>query len=225
ELIKNGFDRSRIEILAPVPRAGDASIRSSFSQRNLIVYAGQIIRGKGVDVLLRALALMHEPFECVILGDGNHRAHCEELSRSLGLQDRVQFKGFVPQEELRSYYRECSVVALSSVWAEPIATIGLEVMRYALPVVAFDAGGIKDWLIDGENGFLVPWMDQGRYAERLDQLLRNKELARSMGARGLEFVTRRYDFEGYIGDLEKLFQTVLNEQETDFNSFLSLEAA
>ncbi|MFZ4763797.1 MAG: glycosyltransferase family 4 protein [Roseimicrobium sp.] len=218
ELLRNGFDEDRIRIHAPVPRPGDASIRSSFSDRNLILYAGQIIRGKGVDVLLESLAHVTTPFECIILGDGNHRAYCEELSRKLGLADRVTFKGFVPQEELKSYYRECSVVAISSVWPEPIATIGLEVMRYALPVVAFDAGGIKDWLEDGHNGFLVPWMDRVAYAARLDQLLQNKPLARAMGEAGLALVSERYDFAAYIQDLEALFAEVSQKSVVPFPS-------
>jgi len=208
ELLKNGFDARRIEIHAPVPRMGDPNLRSSFSDRNLIIYAGQIIRGKGVDVLLEALALVKMKFECVILGDGNHKAFCEELAKKLGLADRVTFKGFVPQEELKDYYRECSVVALSSLWPEPIATIGLEVMRYALPVVGFDAGGIKDWLHDGRNGFLVPWMDRAKFAARVEQLLNDKPLAKKLGENGLKFVSETYDFETYIGDLEKMFSRV-----------------
>ena len=212
ELLKNGFDTRRIEIHAPVPRMGDPNLRSSFSDRNLIIYAGQIIRGKGVDVLLEALAQVKTKFECVILGDGNHKVFCEELSKKLGLTDRVTFKGFIPQEELKNYYRECSVVALSSLWPEPIATIGLEVMRYALPVVAFDAGGIKDWLLDGQNGYLVPWMDRAAFAARIDQLLQNKPLARQLGEAGLKLVSERYDFDTYIGDLENMFSRVIAEK-------------
>lgn len=208
ELLRNGFDAARIEIHAPVPRMGDADLRSSFSERNLILYAGQIIRGKGVDVLLEALAKVRSKFECVILGDGNHKAYCERLAERLGLSDRVHFKGFIPQEELKGYYRECSVVALSSVWPEPIATIGLEVMRYALPVVGFDAGGIKDWLKDGHNGYLVPWMDKEVFAQRLDELLKDKAKARQLGENGFQLVSERYDFPAYIQDLESLFERV-----------------
>jgi len=214
ELLRNGFDPARIEIHAPVPRMGDPDLRSSFSDRNLILYAGQIIRGKGVDVLLESLARVKTPFECIILGDGNHKEYCENLSHRLGLSDRVHFKGFIPQEELKAYYRECSVVALSSVWPEPIATIGLEVMRYALPVVGFDAGGIKDWLKDGENGYLVPWMDRDAFASRLDELLQDKEKARRLGENGLRFVSERYDFDSYIGDLENMFSRVVDSQLT-----------
>ena len=212
ELLKNGFDPAKIEIHPPVPRSVDPNLRSSFSDRNLIIFAGQIIRGKGVDVLIESLALLESPFECIILGEGSHRAYCEELSRKLGIADRVTFKGFVPQEELKEYYRECTVIALSSVWPEPIATIGLEVMRYGLPVVAFDAGGIDDWLFDGVNGYLVPWMDRAAYARSLDQLLRDKDLARTMGRRGFEIVSEKFDFDNYISDLEDLFHRVISER-------------
>lgn len=204
ELLRNGFDSSRIEIRPPVPPTGDQLLRSSFSNRNLILFAGQIIRGKGVDVLLRALALLQCRFECVILGEGSHRAACERLSRKLGLSGRVHFMGFVPQEQLKEYYRECSVLALSSVWPEPIATIGLEAMRYALPVVAFDAGGVKDWLRDGENGFLVPWMDVPAFADRVEQLIRDKHLAKAMGENGLRLAEERFGFDQYIQSLENL---------------------
>jgi glycosyltransferase involved in cell wall biosynthesis len=214
ELLMNGFDESRVEIFPPIPPPGDPNLRSTFSDRNLIVYAGQIIRGKGVDVLLEALTLLKVPFECIILGEGTHKAECEKLAQKLGLTRRVSFKGFVPQEELKHYYEECSVVALSSVWPEPIATIGLEVMRYALPVVGFDAGGVKDWLIDGYNGFLVPWMNKKAFAEKLEVLLNDKALARRMGENGLKVVTGKFDFSNYIRALENLFQTVIKQKQT-----------
>jgi glycosyltransferase involved in cell wall biosynthesis len=213
ELLRNGFDVQKVEIHPPVPRAGDPSVRSTFSDRNLILYAGQIIRGKGVDILLRALALIKMPFECIILGEGTHKEYCEKLCVKLGLQDRVKFLGFVPQEQLQEFYKECSAVAISSVWPEPFATIGMEVMRYGLPVVAFDVGGISDWLIDGENGYLVPTEDCATYAVRLEMLLRDKETARRMGENGLKLVNEKFSFESYIDDLEKMFGTVIKETE------------
>lgn len=211
ELLRNGFSPEKIEIHSPVPRMGDPSLRSSFSDRNLIIFAGQIIRGKGVDILLEALALLKVPFECVILGDGSHKAHCEKLAVQLGLSGRVCFMGFIPQEEMKKFYRECTAVAISSVWPEPFATIGVEALRYGIPVVAFDAGGIKDWLIDGMNGFLVPWMDRRKFADRLEQLLLDKNLARDMGERGLKFVSERYNFSQYISELEEMFERVVQE--------------
>jgi|SRR5579862_4368284 len=204
ELLLNGFDPARIEICAPAPAPAEP-VRSSFSERNLLLFTGQIIRGKGVDVLLRALAKVESPFEALILGEGNHRAKCEKLCRRLGLERRVAFKGFIPPEELRGFYREATAVLVPSVWPEPMGLVGLEAMRNALPVVAFDAGGVSDWLRDLENGFLVPWMDTDVFARRIDDLLKDKRLARTMGESGQARASRDFDFQDYISRLEELF--------------------
>jgi glycosyltransferase involved in cell wall biosynthesis len=208
ELLRNGFDADRIEIHPPVPRAGVPAATPSFSDRNLIVYAGQVIRGKGVDVLLEALARVAAPFECVILGDGSHRAACERLSQRLGLSDRVRFEGFVPQARVADYYRDASLAVMSSVWPEPFGATGLEAMRCGLPVVAFDAGGIREWLLDGTNGYLAPWMDRAAFAARVETLLRDKALAAELGANGRQIADERFNFGRYVTGLEDLFARV-----------------
>src|SRR6185436_14136288 len=116
--------------------------------------------------LLESLARLRSPFECVILGEGNHRSACQKLADKLGLGGRVQFPGYLPPEELKKYYCEGSVAVVSSVWPEPFGAVGLEAMRYGLPVVAFDAGGIKEWLTHGHNGYLVPWQDCAAFGQR-----------------------------------------------------------
>jgi glycosyltransferase involved in cell wall biosynthesis len=208
ELVRNGFQSEQIEILAPVPRSSEETFQCTFGQRNRLVYAGQIIRGKGVDVLLESLAQVNVRFECVILGDGNHRAHCERLSARLGLSDRVHFAGFVSQEKIAEYYRDASMAVMSSVWPEPFGATGLEAMRCGLPVVAFDAGGIREWLIDGWNGFLVPWMDRVRYAAAIEELLQNKTRARTLGANGRHWVGDQFGFPKYLSNLEDVFQRI-----------------
>lgn len=211
ELLRNGFAAERIEIHVPIRCWGTEAPVSSLSERNLVLYVGQIVRGKGVDVLLEALARVRVPFECIILGEGGHRAHCERLCQKLGLADRVSFKGFVRREELKHYFLETSVFVVSSVWPEPFGMVGPEAMRYGLPVVAFDAGGIREWLLDGENGFLVPWMDRDRFAARVEQLLLDKELGRRMGRRGMERVNEQYDSVRQVSELEELFANVISE--------------
>ncbi|HXT13705.1 MAG TPA: glycosyltransferase [Candidatus Angelobacter sp.] len=211
ELLRNGFNANRIEIHAPVPRGNENALTASFSDRNLIIYSGQVIRGKGVDVLLDALAQVRAPFECLIFGDGNHRARCEALSRRLGLEGRVQFKGYVPPRELERFYEQASLSVVSSVWPEPFGATGLEAMRHGLPVVAFDAGGIREWLFDGQNGFLVPWMDRAQFAKRIDELLQNKTLARQFGERGRQLLRDKFNFEQYIDGLEEMFSRLTRE--------------
>lgn len=222
ELLRNQFDPERIEIHAPVPRSPEDVPQSSFSDRNLIIYTGQIIRGKGVDVLLESLARVKVPFECAIFGDGSARAHCEELARKLSLNDRVFFKGYVAQDELRQHFQDASLAVMSSVWPEPFGAAGLEAMRHGLPVVAFDAGGIGEWLVNGHNGFLVPWMDRDAFAARVEQLLRNKKLAQCLGAQGREFARDKYDFGNYISGLETMFERLVEKHQAPNGGALKL---
>jgi glycosyltransferase involved in cell wall biosynthesis len=211
ELLRNGFDPGRIEVHVPIRCWGTQAPVSSFSHRNLVLYVGQIVRGKGVDVLLESLARVKAPFECLVLGEGNHRRHCERISRKLRLQDRVHFRGFILRQELKDYYLESSVFVVSSLWPEPFGLVGPEAMRYGLPVVAFDAGGIREWLIDGENGYLVPWKNTELYAARVQQLLLDKPLARELGRRGLKRVNEQYNAARQVASLENTFVQVLQE--------------
>jgi glycosyltransferase involved in cell wall biosynthesis len=202
ELVRNGFEAQRVHVNVPVRSPGTEGPVSCLGERNLVLFAGQIIRGKGVDLLLRALSKVRVPFEAIILGDGNHRAHCERLCQRLGLSDRVRFRGFVPRELIKEFTLQASVMVVSSVWPEPFGLVGPEALTFGVPVVAFDAGGIREWLIDGENGFLVPWMDTDAMGERVERLLRDKQLARRLGRRGRELVNDHYDAERQIDALE-----------------------
>jgi glycosyltransferase involved in cell wall biosynthesis len=150
-------------------------------------------------------------FEAIILGDGNHRPYCERLCRKLGLSDRVRFQGFVPREIMRELTLQASVLVVSSVWPEPFGLVGPEALSYGVPVVAFDAGGIREWLFDGENGFLVPWMDTDAMAEQVERLLKDKELARRLGQRGRELVNQQYDAERQIDALERVLLDAFDE--------------
>jgi glycosyltransferase involved in cell wall biosynthesis len=121
----------------------------------------------------------------------------------------VQFCGYVLPAELKEYYLRASVFVMSSLWPEPFGMAGPEAMRYGLPVVAFDAGGIREWLHDGQNGYLIPWKDTNLFAARLDALLGNKDLARKLGQGALAWV-KNYDGSQQIDILERLFQRVLH---------------
>ena len=208
ELIHNGFAADRIEVCVPLRMWNDETLISSFSPRNLILFAGQLIRGKGGDVLLQALAKVRTHFECAILGDGSHRPHCERLAARLGLSDRVTFHGYVLPGELGQFYRDASIFVMGSLWPEPFGMAGPEAMRYGLPVVAFDAGGIREWLTDGENGYLIAWKNVDLFAARLDQLLGDKQLARRLGRCAFEGV-QSYDSCRQIDRLESIFKKLL----------------
>jgi glycosyltransferase involved in cell wall biosynthesis len=209
ELVRNGCEPGRIHVHVPIECWGSGGPSRPLDESNRILFAGQIIRGKGVDVLLRALAKVRAPFQCTIAGDGNHRAYCEKLAAKMGLGGRVRFAGYLPPEELKGLYQQASMLVVSSVWPEPFGMVGPEAMRYGIPVVAFDSGGISEWLIDGENGILVPWMNTNAFARAVETLLEDKPLAHEMGRRGMEHVNRVYDARTQVSRLEIIFEELI----------------
>lgn len=203
ELAMNGFPPERIHIVPPAVRTPDRRpVGAPMGHR--VLFVGQLIRGKGVDLLLQSLARVQAAWELVLVGDGNARAGLEDLARELGLTDRVRFAGYVPSAELSALYDEARIVAVPSRWPEPFGMVGLEAMHRGRPVVGFAVGGIPDWCLDGQTGLLAPDRDVPALAERIGRLLRDDELAARLGARALRVASERFSFEGYLDRLENL---------------------
>ena len=119
-----------------------------------ILFLGQLIRGKGADLMLKSLANLDIPFHCTIAGDGNDRAMLEKMVQDYNLQDKVHFTGFVSEPE--TLWDQCDVFCFPIRWQEPFGLVGLEALAHGIPVVAFDLGGVREWLVDIKNGSAVP---------------------------------------------------------------------
>ncbi len=118
-----------------------------------ILFLGQLIRGKGADLMLKTLSGLDIPFECTISGDGKDRAMLENMVEKLKLRAKVRFTGFVSDPE--KLWDNCDVFFFPIRWQEPFGLVGLEAMAHGVPAVTFDSGGVREWLIDGKTGFAV----------------------------------------------------------------------
>ena len=98
------------------------------------------------------------------------------------------------------------MVVVPSTWPEPFGMVGIEAMAYGKPVIAFDVGGISEWLKDGETGFLVKLRDEVALAETLNLLLGDHSLAIRMGSKGREAVEKRFTPETHVDELLGRFQ-------------------
>lgn len=204
ELLLNGFDEERIAILPPASRPAPAEFVPALDVPQ-VVFAGQLIRGKGCDVLLQALGRLRCPdWRCTIIGEGDQHGVLEAQVATLGLSERVTFTGWIPQEQLFAEYRHARVGVVPSMWPEPMGGIGIEFQQHGLPVVAFDAGGIRDWLHDGEDGLLVPYGDEVALATAIDRLLTDRDLAVRMGTAGRAGAAQRHSHDEYLARLEGL---------------------
>lgn len=204
ELILQGYAPHKIHVFPPIPKPLPIHVSSDFSDENVVVFAGQILRGKGLDSLLRALAQVTVPFKLVVMGRGSHEQACRDCVTALKLEDRVEFCGFLSQENMVEHYRHASCLVFPSLWPEPFGAVGLEVMRWGIPVVGYDVGGVGDWLVDGVSGYLVPWKEEKILAEKIQFLLENKEEARALGKKAQAFVEREFDYTRTLLEQQQL---------------------
>ncbi len=215
ELVKNRFDPEKIRILAPMPpeapARGAAPADVPFVPGR-VLFTGQVIRGKGLDLLIRALHGLEGDWRLAVAGKGSALGKCQELVARLGLCARVRFHGYLAAEDLSAQYDEAQVVAVPSAWQEPYGMVGVEAMRHARPVAGFGVGGIPEWLRDGENGLLVPPGDIAGLRGALGRLLGDPEECRRMGRRGLELAASDFSFSKYAGKLAAMLEELAAER-------------
>ena len=142
-----------------------------------VLYAGRLSPEKGVLELVEAT----EGLNLVVAGDGPLRA------RIPGAQ------GFVPHDELQGLYARAAVVACPS-RREGFGVACLEAMAHGRPVVATAVGGLRDLVVDGETGLVVPPRDPGALRSALERLLGDPELRRRLGAAGRERARERFSW-------------------------------
>jgi phosphatidyl-myo-inositol dimannoside synthase len=152
-------------------------------------------RYKGHDVLIEALARVRaevEEVRWVVIGEGSLRGELEALVRTRGLADAVEFLGAVGDEERDRWLERCDLLAMPSRLpgagraGEGFGVVYLEAAAHGKPVVAGNVAGALDAVADGESGLLVDPTDAGAVAGAITALLRDRELARRLGAHAAE---------------------------------------
>jgi len=201
ELVQNGFPPMRVHILPPVV-PWDTVTATPVPNEPVILCVAQLLRGKGVDLLLQALQGLDCNFQAIIVGAGNAEDDLRNLCRRSGLSDRVYFKGWVDNVEIGRFYAMARVVAFPSRWPEPFGMTGLEAMRYGRPVVGFDVGGVSDWLEHEVTGLLVPEGEVAEFKDALQRVLTDAALAEALGGNALLRAQERFSFDHYLARIE-----------------------
>jgi glycosyltransferase involved in cell wall biosynthesis len=168
-----------------------------------VLAVAQLVRRKGIDVLLDAVALLRDrgiPVEAVIVGDGDERRSLESRARRLGLDDAVTFAGAVGQDQIPDYYARADVFCLAS-FAEGIPIVLMEAMAQELPVVATAIMGVPELVVHGGSGLLVPPGRADELAAALEELARNAALCGQLGSAGRERVAEAYELRSSVGGL------------------------
>jgi glycosyltransferase involved in cell wall biosynthesis len=203
-LRKNGFEK-----VIKLPAFVKTSERKSeFMPDGVlrILFLGQLIRGKGADLMLTSLAELDIPFECTIAGDGKDRIMLEKMVDNLQLRDNVHFKGFVSNTE--DLWENSDIFFFPIRWQEPFGLVGLEAMAHGVPVVAFDIGGVREWLSDFENGIAVPEKKLVAAAGILGGLARNRQALEKMGKRGRDLAKEKFSEEKFVKKFKEICEVL-----------------
>ena len=163
------------------------------------MFVGRIERLKGIDTLIRAIALIaHERPSwvqqvCVAIIGGDpttdENAEFERLKRmrkELGLDDLITFLGARDQDQLRYYYNAASFVVMPSRY-ESFGMVALEAMACGRPVIASEVGGLAHLVRHGETGFHVPENDHLALASTISRLLQDEALRERLGRQAAEW--------------------------------------
>lgn len=181
-LDRNGLPAGRISVLPPVLIDGNSlPVLASPGNVNAILFAGRLVPEKGLSHLIRALSRVDSEWELIVAGDGPERESCDKLTHRLGVEDRTVFLGWLTRKEVERVIRTSAGVAIPSLWPEPFGRIGPEAFSVGRPVVAFDVGGVSDWLEDERGGYLVEAGDVTRLSRALQSLVSSPELSAKMG--------------------------------------------
>lgn len=163
--------------------------------KQVILFVGRLAEKKGVKYLVEASKDIDA--KLIIVGDGPLRGELELQAEEQG--DKIIFLGAKNHDELVKIFASADVFVAPSITAkdgdkEGLPTTIIEAMASGLPVVGTDSGGIKEIIIDGENGFVVSEKSADEIANAIKKILSDKNLRLQMSERALE-TAKAYDYK------------------------------
>ena len=189
------------------------------SHENVVLYVGRFDERKGIETLVRAIALLKEQnlrnLKLVIVGgssanmpDGEERNRIEKIVDELGLRESTLFAGRIGHDTLPLYYTAADVCVIPSHY-EPFGLVAIEAMACGVPVIASNVGGLKFTIIPEETGLLVEPKDVEAFASGIHRILFDELWVRKMRKQALANVNERFSWTGVTIQLSELYRHVL----------------
>lgn len=199
-----GFSKDCIDILPTgieerhfqVTEEESAAIRRKYQTEGIPLFlsVSRMAHEKNVTFLLESIARLKQkwskPFRLLLIGDGPGREEYEETCRKLQIEQEVVFAGKVPNKEIAPYYAAADAFLFASK-TETQGIVILEAFAGATPVIALNATGVSDLVIDGVNGFLCPENNGEKHSmeiftDRITDFLTNRPLAAKLSDGALQ---------------------------------------
>lgn len=203
----------------------------------VILQLGRMVPRKGVDNVIRALALLRQVHgtraRLLVVGGNSESAdpvatpeigRLMELAFELGVAGSVSFIGQRPRSQLRAFYNAANVF-VTTPWYEPFGITPVEAMACGTPVIGAAVGGIKSTVVDGQTGFLVPPNDPEALAEKLLWLQQNPLHAQRMGWAGMRRANLHYTWRTVARQVANCYELAAPEPEVAADAELDASLA
>jgi glycosyltransferase involved in cell wall biosynthesis len=214
EFERHGVKPERIH-LAPLPNPSEGqqfhAPQKPTSPSNLLLL-GRLTKLKGPADLLKAMPLAEKqlgrPLAVTVAGDGPERKRLEKSAARNQL--KAEFTGWLGSSQKEEVLSKTDLLVVPSLWPEPFGLVGIEAGAHGVPSVAYDVGGISDWLISGYSGELAPGNPptvQG-LAEALVRALSDPSHYADL-CRGAREVAGRFTLAAHVAQLERTLENSL----------------
>lgn len=174
-----------------------------------LLFTGQAVKGKGLEVLVKALAQVRGDWCMTAISSGPRLPVAKALAQRYGIAERIEFIEWLPQEALAGYYRDSDLFVLPSVWDDPGPLVGIEAMSFETPVLAFAVGGIADYVHDGKTGLLAAEVSSAGLASGLQRVLDGHVDLLVLGQAARALVARQHGRSAHIDQLQQLYRDAL----------------
>jgi glycosyltransferase involved in cell wall biosynthesis len=218
---ETGVSEEKIEIIrATIPLEKFENVKSSSLALDTIkiISAGRLIEKKGFEYLIKAIKIVaekHEAVELSIIGEGELHDKLHNLTSRLGLDDKVKFIGARSNEDCIEELGKSDIAVLPCVIAEngdmDVCPLTLqEAMAMGIPVVSTGIGSIKELVENGSEGILVRERDEATLAEAILELIRDPELRKYMGSKGMEKIIKEFNINTQMNKQTEIWQKMMN---------------
>ncbi len=191
-VIHNGVNFSRFD-----SKPDFENLKDKYKNHKILLTVGALIPRKGQDLVIKALPKIKERYpeiKYLLVGDGRMRQAWEKLADDLGLSEQVEFLGKVAADELVKYFHLGDIYVhtprVINLSFEGFGLVYLEASACAKPIVATDAGGIRDAVIDNQTGLIVADGDIDGISDKVIYLLDHDDLKKQLGENGREYAKK-----------------------------------
>jgi glycosyltransferase involved in cell wall biosynthesis len=142
------------------------------------------------------------------------RAKISRLAQSAGCAGRLAIEGWAGRDAIAGIYARTTVFVFPSLWPETMGIVGVEALSQGVPVVASDVGGVREWLVDGVTGRLVPPNDPPAVAAALAECLGNPAWLAEAARAGIQLAQQKFAPARHMESLMEIYRKVSGKAET-----------